>query len=124
MTTRTTTRTVTFVRPFMLGELSEQFPAGRYSIETDEELLEGVSFPAYQRTATTMQLVADPRHPGITEFATIDPLQLEAALAAETAQLSIAGFAGARPPMAPGSTEDGVQLQESVASFDLIKAEP
>lgn len=43
-TMRTTKETVTFARPFRLGELSEQFPAGRYSIETDEELLEGGVF--------------------------------------------------------------------------------
>ena len=57
MTMRTTKSTVTFVRPFRLGAFGEQLPAGRYPIETDEELLEGMSFPAYQRTATMMQLM-------------------------------------------------------------------
>lgn len=86
MTTRTTKSTVTFARPFRLGALGDQYPAGRYPIETDEELLEGISFPVYRRTATTMQLIADPRHVGVTEFAMIDPERLAEALAADAAQ--------------------------------------
>ncbi len=85
MTMRTTKSTVTFTRPFRLGAFGEQFPAGRYPIETDEELLEGVSFPAYRRTATMMQLTADPLHLGVTEIAVVDPGLLEEALAADAA---------------------------------------
>ena len=72
------------------------FRAGRYPIETDEELLEGVSFPAYRRTATTMQLVADPVHPGTTEFAMVDPAQLEEALAEDAAQAPMINVALAK----------------------------
>jgi hypothetical protein len=86
MTMRTTKSTVTFVRPFRLGAFGEQLPAGRYPVETDEELLEGVSFPVYRRTATMMQLIADPLHAGVTEIAMIDPAQLAEALAADAAQ--------------------------------------
>lgn len=89
MTMRTTKSTVTFTRPFRLGAFGEQLPAGRYPIETDEELLEGVSFPAYRRTATMMQLVADPLHPGVTEVAVVDPRVLEEALAADAAQAPV-----------------------------------
>ena len=85
MTMRTIKRTVTFARPFKLGESDTELPAGRYFIETDEELVDGVSFPVYRRTATIMQLIADPLRPGITETMTIDPLQLEAALEADSA---------------------------------------
>ena len=84
MTIRTTQRTVTFTRPFRLGESCDQFPPGRYSIETDEELLGDVSFPAYVRKATMMHLIADPRRPGITEVVMIDPRHLDAAIAADT----------------------------------------
>ncbi len=89
MTMRTTKRTVNFSRPFMLGAFSEQFPPGRYSIETDEELLDGMYFPAYMRGTTVMQLIADPRRPGITEHAAIDPFQLEAALALDAVLTSM-----------------------------------
>lgn len=49
MTTRTSKRTVVFRRPFVLGGFDEVLPAGAYNVETDEELLEGISFPAYRR---------------------------------------------------------------------------
>jgi hypothetical protein len=124
VTTRTTQRTVTFARPFRLGEGGEQFSAGRYSIETDEELLDGMSFPVYRRTATMMQLIPDPRRPGITEIAVIDPQQLEAALAADIAQAQLTEFGEMRPLIAPERLPDsGAQPQESVANVHLAKAE-
>ena len=86
MTTRTTKSTVMFTRPFRLGAFGEQLPAGRYSIETDGELLEEVSFPAYRRTSTIMQLMPDPLRPGVTETITLDPKQLEEALALDAGQ--------------------------------------
>ena len=86
MTIRTTKSTVTFMHPFRLGASGEQLPAGRYPIETDEELLEGLSFPAYRRTAIMMQLIADPLRPGIREVVVVDPQQFEEALAEDAAQ--------------------------------------
>lgn len=88
MTTRTTKRTVTFSRPFKLGASGAEFPPGRYFIETDEELVDDVSFPVYRRTATMMQLIADPLRPGITETAMINPLELETALEKDVASRS------------------------------------
>ena len=89
MTTRTTKTTVTFTRPFSLSGFEGQQPAGSYSVETDEELLEGVSFPAYRRMATMMQLQSaaslDGRGSGVLQVAVIDPEQLAAALAADAA---------------------------------------
>jgi hypothetical protein len=58
MTTRTSKKTVTFRRPFVLGGFDEVLPAGAYSVETDEELLEGISFPAYRRVLTVIHLQA------------------------------------------------------------------
>lgn len=123
MTMRTTQRTVTFTRPFRLDESCEQYPAGRYSIETDEELLEDVSFPAYLRKATMMQLIADPRRPGITEIVTIDPRQLEAALAADTSGAPMAESGEPRSLVAPGS-QDGAQPEEGLVGLHLTKVEP
>lgn len=80
---RTTRTTVIFQRPFKLGEQDDIYPAGSYSIETDEELLADVSFPAYRRTATLMQRVTDPANGRIMPIVTIDPRDLEAALAAD-----------------------------------------
>ena len=82
MTTRTTKSMVTFTRPFNLTGFDGEQPAGSYSVETDEELLEGVSFPAYRRMATMMQL--DTRgSAGVLQVAVINPDELAAALAAD-----------------------------------------
>jgi hypothetical protein len=81
MTTRTIKRTVTFNRPFVLGGFDEELPAGSYSVETDEELLEGVSFPAYRRILTVISMPADPARPGVTQTLTVDANELDAALA-------------------------------------------
>ncbi len=80
MTIRTSKKTVTFKRPFVLGGFDEVLPAGAYSVETDEELLDSVSFPAYRRTLTVMRLHPKPTHPGLTQTLTIDPNELDAAL--------------------------------------------
>jgi hypothetical protein len=80
MATRTTIISVTFKRPFVLGDFDEVQPAGAYRVETDEELLDGLSFPAYRRTLTLLHLHAQPGHPGRTQMLEIDPKDLEAAL--------------------------------------------
>ena len=89
MTMRATKSTVTFVQPFRLGAFGEQLPLGHYPTETDDELLDGMSFPAYQRTATMMQLTVDPERSRVTEIATVDRRQLEEAPTMD----------GLRPPM-------------------------
>lgn len=86
MTTRTIKETVTFKRPFSLSGFDGEQPAGTYSVETDEELLEGVSFPAYRRMATMMQIEpASMKSGGAVQVAVIDPQQLRAALAMDAA---------------------------------------
>ena len=81
MTMRTTKGTVTWVQSSRLGEFGEQIPAG-HPAETDGELLEGMSFPAYQRT-TMMHFMRDPQRHHATEIARIDPQQPEEALTME-----------------------------------------
>jgi hypothetical protein len=80
-TQRTTTRLVTFARSFHLDGIDESLPAGKYRVETDEELLQGVSFPAYRRTATTLQRVAEPPQLNAETIVINDPRQLDLALA-------------------------------------------
>ncbi|HEV8390977.1 MAG TPA: hypothetical protein VGQ35_14100 [Dongiaceae bacterium] len=107
MTTRTTKKTVTFTRPFSLSGFDGEQPAGSYSVETDEELLEGVSFPAYRRMATMMQLDAASRGAGgVLQVAVIDPQQLEAALAVDAAHnAAYDEFAAWRALNAPGTVD-------------------
>jgi hypothetical protein len=79
MTMRTSRRTVTFTRPFSLRGIDGIQPAGMYTVETDEELLENLSFPAYRRVATTIFLPLRPGDVISGQLVTIDPLELEAA---------------------------------------------
>lgn len=77
---RTIRTTVIFKHSFGLGNADQLHPAGSYSIETDEELLTDVSFPAYRRVAISMQNINE-RHPTRNmPIAAIDPFQLEAAI--------------------------------------------
>jgi hypothetical protein len=80
MTTRTTTKTVTFVNPFTLRPLDEVLEPGDYAVETDEELLDGLSFMAYRRILALVHLPAQVGHPGTTRTLSVDPNELDAAL--------------------------------------------
>jgi hypothetical protein len=44
MTVRTTSKTVTLMHPFNLSRMDKMQPAGTYTVETDEELLQTSSF--------------------------------------------------------------------------------
>jgi hypothetical protein len=77
MLTRTHRETVTFRRPFLLQGVGRVMPAGSYDVVTDEEMIEGLSFPVYRRIATTM-LVPAQSYQGSVEMLTIDPLNLAA----------------------------------------------
>jgi len=80
MTLRTTTTNVTFARPFHLDGFSEAFPAGEYSIETNDEMLPDVSFRAYRRVATSIRQATSASLPPMVSTAVTDPLDLAAAL--------------------------------------------
>lgn len=89
MTLRTTQTTVHFERPFVLGGFDEELPAGNYNIEFDEELLLGISFPAYKRVRTIIHLHPDKRAPGQSRALTIESHELDAALARDGIPLPI-----------------------------------
>jgi hypothetical protein len=78
MATRTQRKTVKFDRPFRLKSMDRILPSGNYVVVTDEELVEGLSFPVYRRVSTTMMVPAHNR-PSSVEMLTIDPRDLEAA---------------------------------------------
>src|SRR3546814_6301305 len=56
--TRTSEKTVPFRKPFALTGLDEVLPDGIYSVDTEEELVDGISNPAYRRTATVLRIHA------------------------------------------------------------------
>lgn len=84
MTARTTRKIVNFNDPFRLEGVGRWLPAGRYEVVTDEELIEGLSFPVYRRVATIVVVPAQ-SHQGAVEMLTIDPLNLAAAKDRDTA---------------------------------------
>jgi hypothetical protein len=58
-------------------------PAGVYEVVTDEELIEGLSFPVYRRVATMILAPTQSSQPSI-EMLTIDPHDLATAMMRDT----------------------------------------
>ena len=81
MSIRTTSSTVSFSRPFVLTGIAGEQPAGSYTVETDEELLQNVSIPAYRRISTLIRL--PPRPTELARIIDLDPLELAALLASD-----------------------------------------
>jgi hypothetical protein len=84
MLSRTQRSTLVFARPFRLNGEPRPQPAGTYLVETEEELLEGLSFPAYRRTAMTITRQFAP--PGaVVQAISVDPADLDRAREADAA---------------------------------------
>ena len=63
MTTRSRRETVHFRHPFHIKGIDRQLAPGPYEIITDEEMIEGLSFPCFRRVATMIMVPgAAPRH--------------------------------------------------------------
>jgi hypothetical protein len=77
MTTRTNSKMVTFARPFLLKEVDRILEAGDYRVVTDEELVEGLSFPVYRRVST--MIFVPGQNASLVEMVAIDPQELQAA---------------------------------------------
>ena len=97
MIVRTSHKTVTFTQPFALSGIDEVQAAGTYTVETNEEPLQGVSFPAYRRVETLMFLPSRPGGPFVERLVNIDPSELEAA---QKRDASVADLEAARHAMA------------------------
>ena len=81
MTVRTTSKTVTFMHPFTLTGTDEVQPAGTYTVETDEELLQPSSLPAYRRIAALLRLERKNMGAVLTQIIETNPAELAGALA-------------------------------------------
>ncbi len=81
MPIRTTSRTVTFTRPFVLSGIIEEQPAGTYTVETDEELVQTGSVSAYRRVSTLFRLPGRPGSLVLEQVVDIDAAELAAAIA-------------------------------------------
>ncbi|KAF0219999.1 MAG: hypothetical protein FD176_3411 [Rhodospirillaceae bacterium] len=76
---------ITFRHPFTLRAVGEPLPAGIYRLIVDEEMLQGLSFPAWRRVATMLFTPALGQDDGSQQIFTVDGDELEAALAADQA---------------------------------------
>lgn len=77
MTTRANDKIVIFARPFLLKGVDRELPAGNYRVVTDEELIEGLSFPVYRRVSTLIFVPG--QNASSVEMVAIDPQELRAA---------------------------------------------
>ena len=76
MPMRTTNKTITFHQPFRLEGVDGVLPPADYRVVTDEEIIEGLSFVAYHRVATSIFVPAP--FGSAVEMVPIDPLDLQA----------------------------------------------
>ena len=85
MNMRSTRSTVTFSNPFALPGYPGNLPPGDYEVLVEEELLQGLSFEAYRRTATSLTVRGRGGHAGRTELRGIYDSDLKEALSRDRA---------------------------------------
>ena len=83
MATRSKETTRTFSKAFALSEVDRPLPAGTYRVVDDEEDIPGLSFLAFRRVATMLQVPALSAPGGPIEMFLVNPDELAAALEAD-----------------------------------------
>jgi hypothetical protein len=76
MTTRTRRETVHFRHPFRIKGIDRQLAPGAYEIVSDEEMIEGLSFPCFRRVATMIMVPAAAPHRTSIEMISISSVDL------------------------------------------------
>jgi len=76
MTTRTRRETVHFKRPFRIKGIDRLLSPGSYEVVTDEEIIEGLSFPSFRRVATMIMVPGAPPRQSSTEMISISSVDL------------------------------------------------
>jgi hypothetical protein len=67
---------VTFKHAFRIKGIERQLPAGAYEVVTDEELIEGLSFPCFRRVATMIMVPGASPHRQSVEMISISSVDL------------------------------------------------
>lgn len=73
---------MTFDAPFSIKSAGRMIPAGTYEVVTDDEMIEGLSFPVYRRVATFILVPGEGNHASAVEMLPVVPGEIEAARAA------------------------------------------
>jgi hypothetical protein len=76
MTTRSRMETMTFKQPFRVKGVERMLPAGTYEIISEDELIEGLSFPCYRRVSTFIMAPAAAPYQSSMEMIAIAALDL------------------------------------------------
>jgi len=76
MTMRSRREAITFLHPFRIKGIDRLLPPGAYQVITDEELIEGLSFPAFRRVATMIMVPAAPPRSSTMETISIGSVDL------------------------------------------------
>ena len=111
MQNRTRREDIVFRRPFALKGWAEPHPAGAYAVDTEEELIEGLSFPAYRGVSTTITRQATPAG-ALVEAIPVDPRELAKAHAADGAVGESAPRGPGPPPARPDPASPATRGQE------------
>jgi hypothetical protein len=74
---------VTFTRSFHLSGFDGQQPAGQYSVEFDDLLMDGMTYAPYRQMATMVRVDEDSDNAIAGEMAVIEPKELQDVLAAD-----------------------------------------
>jgi len=76
VTIRSRNETVVFHHPFRLKGIERLLPAGAYEVVSDDEMIEGLSFPCYRRVQTMIMVPGAPPNGAATEMITISAIDL------------------------------------------------
>ena len=76
MTTRSRRETVHFRHPFRINGIDRLLSPGAYEVVTDEEMIEGLSFPCFRRVATMIMVPGPPPRHASVEMISISSVDL------------------------------------------------
>src|ERR1700730_17954459 len=93
MTVHTNRTTISFSQPFKLRDVDDIQPAGDYLLDTDEELIEGLSRLAYRRVAASLHLSSTSRPQSGTELVSVNAPCTESAMRPESRDALLAAIA-------------------------------
>jgi hypothetical protein len=76
MTTRSRREQIIFKHSFRIKGIERELSPGTYEVVTDDEMIEGLSFPCFRRVATMIMVPGASPHSSSIEMISINPLDL------------------------------------------------
>ena len=76
MTTRSRRETIHFRHSFRIRGVDRLLAPGAYEVVTDEEMIEGLSFPCFRRVATMIMMPGAPPQRSAMEMISISSIDL------------------------------------------------